>query len=192
MAPTSIERDRTFRLLSIDPGSFFAGISISEIDEAKKEMVVIDSHTLDLDRVLRLQYPDLYLNQPDRVRRLRALYESVLHYLNTWRPVAVCCEGPYFRRRPLPFAVLVECVTTIRAALFEYDPDLVLTIVDPATVKKTLGVKGNSGDKDLIKKALPKQVDLKIIPNLKLMSEHACDSVGVGYYYFKKYTGGLK
>ena len=192
MAPTSIDRNRCFRLLSIDPGSFFTGISISEIDEDKKQMVVIDSHTLDLDRVLRFQYPDLYLNQPDRVRRVRALYESVLHYLNTWRPVAVCCEAPYFRRRPLPYAVLIECVTTIRAAVFEYDPDLVLTLVDPATVKKNLGVKGNSNDKDLVKKALPKQADLKVIPNIKTMSEHACDSVGVGYYYFKKYMEGKR
>ncbi|MOA47364.1 hypothetical protein D3C78_1699920 [compost metagenome] len=57
--------------------------------------------------------------------------------------------------------------------------------IDPSTVKKAIGVPGNSSDKELVRKAVYALPNLENLSDRELdsLSEHAIDSIAVAHWY---------
>lgn len=103
----------------------------------------------------------------------------------------VASECPYMGRFPQAYAALTECLTSIRSAVHDYDPTLVLHEIDPATVKMNVNVNGKSGDKQLMTNAVTELIKTGRIlntglVNIGLLDEHAIDAIAVGYAHIRR------
>lgn len=169
------------RVMSIDPGTKTLGLAVWEVDQRTNERVILFAHTVMTDRQMSY-YPWLVDNHSEKTARLKAIEDELLFFMCEWDVHVVATEGPYFRRMVTAFQALVECVTAIRAALVRYDPYMQLYIFDPASVKKSVGVGGNSGDKELMRQAVIQHFGNMVAPGVDLyeISEHAIDAIAVG------------
>lgn len=176
-----IEYEPHERIVSFDPGTGSLGIAVLDYNAENKTHVVEYAATAPIDKQYRKQLL-LIEKFGDRIAKLQTVKEVVSSILNYWEPSLVASEAPYMGRFPQAYAALVECVDAIRKGTNEYDIFMPLKTIDPATVKKTLGVSGKSGDKTLILKALEKREDLlfKEGVNLHSLDEHALDAIAVG------------
>jgi hypothetical protein len=113
----------------------------------------------------------------------------VFHRVN---PLGIISESPFYSSRmPSAFGALTEVVCSIRQAVMVYDAWRVLYLIDPPSVKKALGCKGN-GDKVAVKEAL---LRLPLLCNVieggvQALDEHSIDAVGVGYHLYTQYRDG--
>lgn len=180
-------------ILSIDPGTKSLGISILDFtyfnvspNELGFKLEILDTRTVNIENLAKLKYGTLLDDHSLRELKVKACYDTIMKMVNTWTPAIVISEAPYMGRFPLAFGALVECLQAIRDAVRDYDVDLPFCSIDPATIKKQVGVKGNSGDKNAMTKAMfklfPEQLD-----KLEHLDEHAIDSLGVGYAWSKMY-----
>lgn len=180
-------------ILSIDPGTKNLGISVLDLTlhnvsttEVGFNLEILDTRTVGIENLVKLKYSALMEERSLRELKVKACYDTILKMVDTWTPAIVISEAPYMGRFPTAFGALVECLQAVREAVMDYDVDLPFVSIDPATVKKMVGVKGNSGDKNAMTKALhklfPDRLDL-----LAHLDEHAIDSLGVGYAWSKLY-----
>lgn len=174
------------RVMSIDPGTNSLGLSVHELNITHGTMVVLDAYTVNVPRVMNLYCADTLFYQDERVAKLKAVEYAVANYARSWEIERAVSEAPYMGKFPAAYAALVSCINAIRSGCSNYDSTLYLDIIDPATVKKMLGVPGNSGDKSLIAKAIEKSetIDTSLI-DVSDMDEHSLDSIAVGHAYFR-------
>ena len=81
------------------------------------------------------------------------------------------------------FAALTECMHSMRNAMYSQNPNRVFHTIDPSTIKKSVGVSGKSGDKELMRKAV--QGIAGSMVNVDWLDEHAIDSIAVGYSWYR-------
>lgn len=174
------------RVMSIDPGTNMLGLSVHELNLTHGTMLVLDAHTVNVPRVMNLHCSDTLFYQDERVAKLKAVEYAVANYARSWEIERAVSEAPYMGKFPAAYAALVSCINAIRSGCSYYDSTLYLDIIDPATVKKQLGVPGNSGDKSLITRAIEKleTIDTSLI-DLSSLDEHSVDSIAVGHAYLK-------
>ena len=58
---------------------------------------------------------------------------------------------------------------------------MVLNLVEPAPAKKNIGVKGNSGDKELVKQAIANCPDYRMV-DTTILDEHSIDALLIAKY----------
>lgn len=180
---TQPDRD-CVRIMGIDPGSRTLGISITNCFPYEQQLSLIDAWTLHTDQHLRLKR-----FRADRVGehqvRLEAIEEEVFQALENFYPDVVIMETPYLGRLPQSFFVLTQVMTAIGRAVQRYSAAMYLDKIDPATVKKTIGVPGNSSDKELVRQAVNALPNLENLSErtLESLDEHAIDSIAVTHYY---------
>ena len=174
------------RVLSIDPGTNALGLSVHELNLTEGTMIVLDAHTVNVPRVMNLYCSDTLFYQGEKIAKLKAVEYAVSNYARTWEIERAVSEAPYMGKFPAAYAALVSCINAIRSGCSFYDSKLYLEVIDPATVKKMLGVPGNSGDKSLITKAIEKSeiIDTSTV-DLSALDEHSLDSIAVGHAYLK-------
>lgn len=184
----STAEDIQLTILSVDPGTQNLGLTASIADFKNREFEVITSQTIDIDRLVNINNAHLvevynkYSVMMDVVYSL--IYEAVKQYNPDW----VICESPYMNSRfPLPYALLTLCTQTINKAVKDYSTSIGFSLVDPASVKKEIGAKGNSGDKTAVKTAILTHPAIVSNIDLSLLDEHSCDSIAIGYYGFSQY-----
>lgn len=173
-----------FRLLALDPGSTNLGFSLLEHSFNKEKPIVLEAKTFKLN-TNDPRYKELVSLHGDKVVRLIMLRDVVLELLYEHRPHAMIIESNYMGRFANGFAALVECVSMMRAALYQYDPFIPLYQVDPTTVKVNVGMKRIKGTtKDDVKEHLIKsnKVNWNGIDPLTL-DEHTIDAVAIGTWY---------
>ncbi len=173
-----------FRLLALDPGSTNLGFSLLEHTFDSEIPLVIKAKTFKLNTNDH-RYKELVALHGDKVVRLIMLRDVVLELLYEHKPHAMIIESNYMGRFANGFAALVECVSMMRSALFQYDPFVPLYQVDPTTVKTNVGMKRIKGTtKDDVKEHLIKsnKVDWCGIDPLSL-DEHTIDAVAIGTWY---------
>lgn len=172
-----------FIYLSIDPGTNSLGITINGVDFRTKEKQVLHSTTVHIDKLAEIKYGDtIVLTHGLRYAKVHCCYEVVLKFLIDWNIQAVVSESPYMGRFPQAFGALVECVQAMRNAVFQYNPYLTFNTIDPATIKKSLGVKGNSGDKNAMTVAVGNMLNGSY--DIQYLDEHAIDSIAVGHAWY--------
>lgn len=176
----------TLRVMSIDPGTNSLGLSVHELNLTHGTMIVLDAYTVNVPRVTNLYCLDTLYYQNEMVAKLKAIEYAVANYARAWEVECAVSEAPYMGKFPAAYAALVSCINAIRSGCSIYDSTLYLEIIDPATVKKMLGVPGNSGDKSLITKAIENSetIDMSVV-DLSTLDEHSVDSIAVGHAYLK-------
>lgn len=172
------------RLLSIDPGTREVGIAISEITTGVG-MKVLTTTNLLVKNVLTEE-------RVREVSRKFAVREVIRMCIKAhcieWQPSAVISEVPYLNESLTSFLSLYECNLATREAIQEYSHSLRFIGVDPSSAKKSLGIPGNSGDKQLVydQVTTAAHIDLSaVIP--EQMTEHEIDSILIGNYYYQHF-----
>ena len=177
----------TYRIVALDPGTAALGVAVIDVDPETGHLYVNHATTLDVLKEAQ-RYPQIAALHGDRVSKLHALERALVRIFLAWKPDQIVSEAPYMGRFPQAYAALVECVTSIRRAVMSYDRTLPLPTIDPATVKKSVGVSGKSGDKSAMLSAIQSRDDLTLCVNLSDLDEHAIDAIAVGYAHYKLRT----
>ncbi len=184
LPPVSTNGD--IRLLSIDPGSDNMGLSLFTLNPRDGRITSLQATTY-TSRKLNMD-KNIELAHGERVSRIMAHRENLKRIFSETDPLEVVCESPFFTmRRPSAYGALSELLSLIRTTLIEHYPSVPFIIVDPPTVKKAVGAKGN-GDKDVVRKAVLALTDLNYsgITKLEELDEHSIDSIAVGYWRVKQ------
>lgn len=177
-------------VLAIDPGNNM-GLSVCRIDFNARTITVLFTHTLVIDKVIRYDSHDVQLSATKEARRARYLEPILTQILEQWNVDAVIYESAYSSKSLIAYEALKFYGEVIRHCAQSYYWDILLQTVAPSKVKKVLGVKGNSGDKDLMTQAVFNHPAIKFADNVDInaMTEHAIDSVAIGYFMLHDFIG---
>lgn len=180
-----------FRLVAIDPGTNALGVAVLDFEASTGIITVQHAATMRIDKFSQ-RFPEIMERYGERVAKLYAVRKALGKFYLAWLPTAVVSEGPYMGQFAAAYAALVECISAIRTSVYEYDKTMMFPTIDPATVKKSVGVSGKSGDKAAVAIAIGKLTDLVFSPDVdrSVLDEHSCDAVAVGYAYFHQFKQG--
>lgn len=175
---------RKVRFLAIDPGSRTLGLAVLEYNFETGELTVLFTRCLDVDEGLKhIRYLEV-LQGISRARRWLVKH-FLKHQIEDWQPAFVIMETPYMGSFSQVFKILVEIMEVIEGVVSWFGNAIALLKIDPSTVKKSVGVKGNSSDKDLMRDAVKgiKYLVLREGVDLDHITEHEIDAIAVGNYY---------
>lgn len=175
-------------IIGIDPGSETIGVSIIELNTVSLDIISVDAFTF-IGSKLPMSIIDC-LSGGDRHAKLHAHTNNFKYIFGKYEPIAVCSESPFYNpRMPNAFGSLTEVIVSIRQALYEHDPWQVVQLIDPSSVKKSIGAKGNA-DKLIMRQTLGAHSVLNpsLVKKIDSYDEHSIDAIAVGYSYYLKYT----
>ena len=180
-----IDNNNRFRYVGIDPGTDHLGRAIIDYDVKQKTLHLVHASTIHTMKLIR-RHEDLVATHGSKIAKLHLIRYCMFEFFTIWQPNSVSIEYPFSGRFPAAFGSLMEAVTVIRDALFQYDTALTLDQVDPPTIKKTVGAKGN--DKVDMAKAVPKLANLINDTNhdYSAYDDHSIDAVAVAYWSAKQ------
>lgn len=178
-----------FSIVGIDPGSDTMGISEIKIDIASMHIVQTTAWTI---KGSKLVDEDCWLAvlHSFRLARIKALGEALVSTFENIEPTIIACESPFYNpRRPNAYGVLVEVLTEIKKSVIEYDIWKPLYLIDPSTIKKSVGAPGNA-DKNVMKTnvcLLNQQGILKYSGKdvIESLDEHSIDAIATAYCKYK-------
>lgn len=177
-------------VLSIDPGTNNLGICIAQMDLLSNKMNVIEAYTVDINIVTRLYAQHIEIMYGERAAKMYAIEYLVNNILRSYPIAMLACESPYMGRFPAAFAALVECMARIYMAVYKHKQTMPFYYIDPSTVKRNLGVKGTSSNKDEVARAVANSPYINIERlNIQYCDEHTTDAIAVGYTCFKNMLG---
>lgn len=179
----------TLRVFAIDPSSSSTGFVVLDVNLVDWSIAVVYAQTYYRTHMLKSMrwQAEVYGEMETAVI---GYGRAVSELLTIWRPSTVICESPYLGRLPQAFRALTMVQTSIRDAVYRYDHTLNLDLIDPASVKKYMGVSGKSNDKSLmttalLNTALPLTYANGVSP-LEL-DEHCIDAICVGLFTIGNY-----
>lgn len=175
----------TYRVIAIDPGSNKTGFSaLSYHPEG-----IIQCYTAFscyADKLVK-RYGDICEVHGERYARNLIITEALSELIEEFDPHWVISESP-FSRHVQTYAALTEGVTMFRGAVLKYDPFIPFDLIDPVSVKKSIGVKLGRGaskerkDKDLVQHLVCERKDVIGLPHHQ-MDEHSYDATAIGLYH---------
>lgn len=169
-------------IIGIDPGSEHIGIARIDFNVVTLDIVRTMAQTF-VGSKLSFMNKWIAETHSDRFARIEAHKRNLHLVLNECRPVVVACESPFFNAlRPNAFQVLVEVLTALKYTCYEYDPELLFTMIDPPSAKKAVGAKGNAKKEDM-RTAVLQLPDLCFAGTtpLHFLDEHSIDSIAIAY-----------
>lgn len=175
--------DHPYRVVGIDPGTNTLGVAVLDIQLATNEIALLDARTF-VGQSMLDGYRKLAAVHGDRMARLMAHEDNLVRYFQTMTPHSIISESPFLGRFPATFAALTECMTTIRRAVWRYEQELSLLLVDPPTAKMAVGLVIRRGmDKEDVKQAILRLTALQNPTNLDLaaLDEHSIDAIAVAF-----------
>lgn len=169
------------RIVAFDPGTNRLGVAVLDYNKEQGTHFVEHAATFFIGNLYK-QYPVVIETYGERVAKQYAARCAVQKVLEAWNPSVVASESPYMGSFPQAYMALVECIDAIRRACKAFNPYQPLITIDPATVKKSIGVSGKSGDKEAIRNALAnrKSLTFDVGVSLDKLDEHAVDAIAVG------------
>ena len=187
MLPYPADQNTQACIVGIDPGSETLGVSVLFFDVVTFQITKIIPRTY-IGSKLPVD-PMLSILHNDRVSRIKAHEDNLYSIYSEYSPVAIVSEAPFYNpRRPNAYGVLVEVICAIRNSIIRYSDTMCFYQVDPASVKRAIGAKGNA-DKDIVKHhigLIPEIVNALTTP-LAVLDEHAVDATAVAYHQFLSY-----
>lgn len=178
----------SFTIIGLDPGTSTLGFAVLTIDISTLKIVSSTATTFVGDKLhsVKAWTRDTH---GDRTARIQAHGINLRSLFNTYKPLLVASESPFYsQRRPQAFGALTEVITEIRNAILDVDPWRCLFLVDPPTVKKAVGAPGNA-QKEIVKEKLLLLADLNYngFRPLNELDEHSIDALAVAYCQYKLY-----
>ena len=175
---------RVGRILGIDPGTNTLGVAELSFDVETLEILNMTAKTLTAAKHTK----DFWSNgiHGDRFSRINWLEESLLDILQESDPFQIAIESPFFNRmRPNAFEPLIQIKFAVQRAVQRHSAWRCMYEIDPPTVKKAVGVKGNA-DKFVVRDGL-------IAMNLpwtgtavNMLDEHSIDAGAVAIARFEQ------
>lgn len=174
-------------ILSIDPSTTNIGLAISEVD-IDNNFTPLIAFTVDLTSMAMVKYGQTLVQSHGMFyARIRCIGDVIGKLLRTYNPDYVSIESSYMGKFAAAFEALVQCITSIKQALYDYSPTLTFTSITPSEIKTHVGVKGNSGDKNLMTEGVrPLLVNSDV--NIDHIDEHAIDAIAGGYAFYSIYV----
>lgn len=170
------------KFIGIDPGTSAPGVCVMSYSVPKKQIVRVAAHCFDLERLSRRSNDSGYQNP--RYLRLQVFRGILKDIFKTERPLKIASEHPYINpRTPGAVIPLAECLFMTEQEVHAYDPHLCLERIDPSSIKNSVGVKGNSGDKHAMTEAIKKISAIMdvLVMDIETMDNNAVDSIAVAY-----------
>lgn len=185
--------DDNIRIIAIDPGSNCCGMSILELNPETLEVEIVRSETVNAKDVIG-HYKHLEELLGARLCRNLGYMDYLSFLLKKWRIDYVVVEGAYAGRFIKAFEALTEQLSCFKIAVRNFDKRMTFLMLEASAIKKNMGVKGNSGDKTLMHKALLADKSFTYCDSLDIhnLDEHAVDSCCVGLYALKLLLEELK
>ena len=174
------QADPCVRIMGIDPGTDRLGCAILEVNLETARVRVKIAQTFKSTNA-PTRYPVVSEVHGNRVAKHHFLRDEISYVLATELPGVVASESPFMGKLAQAFEALIQVVYIVRLALFDHDTQLPLLLIDPPTVKKGVGAKGNA-DKDVMKEAvcnLPLEWAEGIVP--EELDEHSIDAIAVAW-----------
>ena len=172
-------------VLSIDPGTNCTGVSIITYEEGQ-DPFIHHVETIKAER-LALRYMFVIGIHGIRYAKILAVADRLYKLFTVYKPDMVVSESPYMGRFAQAFGALTEMLAEIRNRLFLYNATMYLNTLEPSIVKKFLGVKGTSGDKEAMRTAVLKQaLSYSTYIKPEELDEHSIDSIAVGLCFISK------
>lgn len=187
MLPYPINKNSQACIVGIDPGSETLGVCV----------LYFDVITFKINRIIPKTYtgsklpvdPMLSLMHNDRVSRIKAHEDNLVSVYTQHSPIAIVSEAPFYNpRRPNAYGVLVEVICAIRNSIIRYSDTMCFYQVDPASVKRAIGAKGNA-DKDAVRCSighLSEIIGALSVP-IQSLDEHSIDAIAVAYHQYLSY-----
>lgn len=173
-------------ITGIDPGTESLGFSELEFDLVTFELVRWEPVTFTGSKLLKSS-DWIGKTHGARYQRLDAYGKHLTKLFDQVEPYVIACESPFINmRRPQAYGALAEIVYEIRRAVMAHNRWKELYLIDPSTVKNSVGAKGNA-DKDAVKasvRQIPELIRVLTKP-LDELDEHSIDSGAVAYAAFK-------
>ncbi len=186
MLPMPQDPSTQISVMGIDPGTTTLGVGLIHFDLVSFQISSWEAYTFRGDKLTSNAWIGATSN--DRLQRIAALKRHMSHMLHRVNPLAVACESGYINvRQPSAYGALMEIVSAIRDAVWEYDVWRPLYMVTPSQAKAAIGAKGNSGDKQAVANAIaanPELVSTCLMP-LASLDEHSCDATAIAYYQYR-------
>lgn len=176
-------------IVGIDPGSENLGISVLEFDLTTLQIVKTTAQTVVGSKLMKKNSWAIELHG-ERASRIEALQKAILDVLNKYEPVLIVCESPFFSSRmPSAFGVLMEVLVAIKQAVEQFSKWKIIHLIDPPTVKRGVGGKGNA-DKFKMKELVCNLPDINYFGDVPItdLDEHSIDAIAVAYTRFKELT----
>ena len=174
-------------IVGIDPGSRTLGVCLLYFNVVTLQITNITPSTYISDHLPT--EPMLSILHSDRVSRVKAHEDNLLKIFLEQNPISIATEAPFYNpRMPGAYGVLVEVICCIRNAVIRYSDTMPLYQVDPSSVKKAIGAKGNA-DKDGVRNyinQIPEIINNLSIP-LDKLDEHSIDATAVAYHQLQAY-----
>lgn len=181
-----------FTIAAIDPGSRFLGFSILHVDPRTLKILSSEAWTVQVLKLIREDHP-MSLQYGHRYARLNELGTDLVSRFNYHRPDYIVSESAYYNpRTPGAYGPLIECIQTERDAVVEYNPLMPLNIIEPSAIKAAIGVSGRAKKEPVLERVL--QLPLNYIGRapMRQLSEHAIDSLAIGYAFYLSLLKELK
>jgi Holliday junction resolvasome RuvABC endonuclease subunit len=173
-------------IVGIDPGSDTMGIGCLKIDIKTLEIIESTAWTIVASKMVKDTSWDsvIYSYKYARIEQLKKCLISTFNRIN---PIIIVCESPFYNpRRPNAYGVLVEVLKTVKDSVNEHDRWKPLYLIDPSSIKKSVGASGGA-DKTAMKEKVSKLSELKFIGDTTIeeLDEHAIDALATAYCKYK-------
>jgi Holliday junction resolvasome RuvABC endonuclease subunit len=179
----------TVCILAIDPGSESLGCAC----------LTIDIRTLQLKHIWATTFYGSKMNPNpwttfmfgERIAKIEAHGSNLSNILASERPICLVCESPFINmKRPQAYGALMEVISTIRAAMAQYDTQRPMYMIDPPSAKKAVGAPGNADKQTVQQHILANQEIMHALSTpVTSLDEHSFDAIAIGYsqlLYYRK------
>lgn len=125
-------------ILGIDPGTTTVGFCVMHIDPITVERTGFEAFTINANKPCggRFTNEDLLDSHSDLFVRLQEIRFRFTNILEHYKPVQVATELPFFNRlHPTAFAPLIQVLTTLEDALYQWNPHRSLYRIENTTAK---------------------------------------------------------
>jgi Holliday junction resolvasome RuvABC endonuclease subunit len=182
------------KFIAMDPGTETLGVAILSLNLCTLQTDVLDAGTFNARHHLKNSesYNEIIEDHGERRARLLAHQTALSGYLQAWTPHRAASESPFMGIRAQAFEALVECVSSIREAVYLYNPAITLEMVPPPVAKKAVGVIGRGTTKDEVRNGVLNLVNsgklgYKAHQVLTQLDEHSIDAIAVGYHVTEEF-----
>jgi Holliday junction resolvasome RuvABC endonuclease subunit len=180
------EKTIVFKIIGIDPGTMFCGVSIMDIEYPTFKILNIEVSTIAPDEEFRY-IPEIDNPYPIPTNRLFYLHDRLVTIYTKVNPRIIGIESPFFNRlRPGAYGPLSEAMQAIKRSIFDYNSELPFHLFPPSIVKKDVGASWKAS-KDEMTAAVSNLEELpkSFKDNLYVLNEHEIDATSVAYSLFK-------
>lgn len=179
--------NNNYRILGIDPGTTKMGLCLLEVDNEERAQLLWTEtiHGLTFEK----KYSDIAEAHNKRMARIYGYEQFLTRFLRLWDVHTIVCEANYFGGSVSAYGTLTEVVYMVRRVAMDHA--LGFTTLAPSIVKKMVGVKGNSNDKDEVRRAVEQLPLIKEHrPALTGLDHNGVDAVAIAYCRYFQYLNG--